>query len=305
MPIHLIAIDGCDYYSYAFFDASNSWRIHLLDGTNIFEGILQEEEIEDGARDVGISIAEYKRMLKSAFAGEKTELVYDFSIKRRRNSMELHWKRVSNDTKFRLGIIPISYPRDPNKSTRRFLSNCYRSSKNDKAVMDEMEEKYSQLLSKHEDLQKDLDTCNSNKETLLADLVSKFVLVINEKKSKVRKLQEKLSVYEKQHNQNKRTTCSSDKSLSMKDQCIQVGSSTKPAVQLENEKNDDDEDAMLFRSRKRKVMKQGSSTNKFSAKEEPDYLRYTKQQRLSTPATAVSEFSQDTVEDANDLLADI
>lgn len=75
MPIHLIAIDGCDYYSYAFFDASNSWRIHLLDGTNIFEGILQEEEIENGARDVGISIAEYKRMLKSAFAGEKTELV--------------------------------------------------------------------------------------------------------------------------------------------------------------------------------------------------------------------------------------
>ena len=75
MPIHLIAVDGRDYYSYAFFDASSSWRIHLLDGTNIFEGILNGDEIETGASEVGVSVDEYKSMLKSAFAGDKTDLV--------------------------------------------------------------------------------------------------------------------------------------------------------------------------------------------------------------------------------------
>ena len=222
--------------------------------------------------------------------------------------MALHWKRVSSDTKFRLGIIPLSYPRDPNKSTRRFLSNCYRSSKNDKAAITDTEEKYSELLSKHEKLQLDLDACNSKKESMLAELVSKCVLVINEKKGKVRKLQEKLSVYEKEFNQNKRTTCSSDKSLSTKDRSVQVGS-TKSVVSTVD---DDDEDAMLFRSRKRAKHKMNIPK---SPLKDPDTLRYSKQQRFScrtsssvnntTSGIAKDEYSQDTVEDANALLDQI
>ena len=75
MPIHIIEIDGLDYYSYAFFDAAKSWRIHLLDGTNIFEGILPKDEIENGARDVDVSTDEYMDMLRSAFSGLPSELV--------------------------------------------------------------------------------------------------------------------------------------------------------------------------------------------------------------------------------------
>ena len=100
---------------------------------------------------------------------------------------------MQNDVKFSLGTLTLHKVADSKSAMRDILLSC---SKSLKCLKNSLES--SQLVN--ENLQKDnqllldnLEKCSKLKEDLENELLAKFVLVVNEKKAKIRSLQKQLS----------------------------------------------------------------------------------------------------------------
>ena len=118
---------------------------------------------------------------------------FQFSIaKRTTDTLTLEWKRVQKDVKFCLGTFNFEKIDDCESAIRSILSACCKSLKSYSSSLD-LSKKNNDILTKEfEVLQNDMKKCVALKENLENELLAKFVLIINEKKAKIRSLQKRL-----------------------------------------------------------------------------------------------------------------
>ncbi|KAL7988913.1 hypothetical protein Chor_007832, partial [Crotalus horridus] len=97
---------------------------------------------------------------------------------------------------FRLGSLILQRVTNSSEVIRELITYCLECVKELHAKNDHLQKENERLLSDLDDMQEQLQKCVEAKEELEADLYKRFVLVLNEKKAKIRSLQKHLKEVE-------------------------------------------------------------------------------------------------------------
>ena len=92
-----------------------------------------------------------------------------------------------------MGTFDLKKIDDCNSAISNILSSCCKSLQSFSNSLDTSRKNYENLNKKYETVQNDLKKCTDLKENLENELLAKFVLVVNEKKAKIRTLQKRLA----------------------------------------------------------------------------------------------------------------
>ncbi|NXS99724.1 XRCC4 protein, partial [Jacana jacana] len=94
---------------------------------------------------------------------------------------------------FRLGSLKLQKVSSPAELVKELLGYCLDNLGRLQAKTEHLQKENERLFSNWSDVEKRLEKCVEAKEELEADLYSRFILVLNEKKAKIRNLQKLLS----------------------------------------------------------------------------------------------------------------
>ncbi|KAM9694336.1 DNA repair protein XRCC4 isoform 3-T4 [Trichechus inunguis] len=96
-------------------------------------------------------------------------------------------------TKFRLGSFNLEKVASPAEVIRELICDCLDTIAENQSKNQHLQKENERLLRDWNDVQGRFEKCVSAKETLEADLYKRFILVLNEKKAKIRSLHKLLS----------------------------------------------------------------------------------------------------------------
>ncbi|NXR58937.1 XRCC4 protein, partial [Rhadina sibilatrix] len=157
---------------------------------------VSEADISREAADIEMDREKYVEELRKALiAREESAGKYNFVISRDEQSRACHfsYERNLKDGSFRLGSLKLQEVPSSAEAVKELIGYCLDSLGNLQAKTEHLQRENERLVSNWSDVEKRLEKCVEAKEELEADLYSKFVLVLNEKKAKIRNLQKLLS----------------------------------------------------------------------------------------------------------------
>lgn len=170
----------------------------LTDGQNAWRGEVSEEVLRSEAEELEMSTQRYVQDLQEALTGgEGSSSSYSFSLRPRplqpNTAITLTYEKMQSDISFRLGQAELQVDSEPVESVRKLLEhNLERGERLERENL-RLERENHRLRGEHTHITDKLKRYSAGKESLETELYSRFVLVLNEKKSKLRSLQETLS----------------------------------------------------------------------------------------------------------------
>ncbi|XP_066237889.1 DNA repair protein XRCC4 isoform X1 [Saccopteryx leptura] len=184
--------------------------IILTDGQSAWTGTVCESAISQEADDMAMEKEKYVDELRKALvsgAGPADAYTFNFSKESGHFSFEKNLKDVS----FKLGSFNLEKVASPAEVIRRLICYCLDTIADNQAKNEHLRKENERLLRDWNDVQGRFERCVSAKETVETDLYKRFVLVLNEKKAKIRSLHQLLSeVQEEEKNTDpeRETACS-------------------------------------------------------------------------------------------------
>ncbi|XP_065512605.1 DNA repair protein XRCC4 isoform X1 [Caloenas nicobarica] len=177
-------------------DLGTGFGIVLSDGQCAWTGTVSEAEISREAADMEMNREKYVEELRKALmAGEESAGKYNFVISRDEENMECHfsYERNLKDGSFRLGSLKLQKVSSPAEVVKELIGYCLDCLGRLQAKNEHLQKENERLFSNWSDVEKRLEKCVEAKEELEADLYNRFILVLNEKKAKIRSLQKLLN----------------------------------------------------------------------------------------------------------------
>ncbi|XP_064902536.1 DNA repair protein XRCC4 isoform X3 [Columba livia] len=177
-------------------DLGTGFGIVLSDGQCAWTGTVSEAEISREAADMEMNREKYVEELRKALiAGEESAGKYNFVISRDEENMECHfsYERNLKDGSFRLGSLKLQKVSSPAEVVKELIGYCLDCLGRLRARNEHLQKENERLFSDWSDVEKRLEKCVEAKEELEADLYNRFILVLNEKKAKIRSLQKLLN----------------------------------------------------------------------------------------------------------------
>ncbi|KFQ09275.1 DNA repair protein XRCC4, partial [Leptosomus discolor] len=177
-------------------DLGTGFGILLSDGQCAWTGTVSEAEISREAADMEMNREKYVEELKKALiAGEESAGKYNFAISRDEENTECQfsYERNLKDGSFRLGSLKLQNVSSPAEVVRELIGYCLDCLGRLQAKTEHLQKENERLVSDWSDVEKRLEKCVEAKEELEADLYNRFILVLNEKKAKIRNLQKLLN----------------------------------------------------------------------------------------------------------------
>ncbi|XP_039242450.1 DNA repair protein XRCC4 isoform X1 [Pipra filicauda] len=107
--------------------------------------------------------------------------------------LQLQRKHGGLPAKFRLGSVKLQEVPSPAKVVKELIGYCLDSLGKLQAKNEHLQRENERLFSNWSDAEQRLEKCVEAKEKLEADLYNRFILVLNEKKAKIRNLQKLLN----------------------------------------------------------------------------------------------------------------
>ncbi|NP_001254694.1 DNA repair protein XRCC4 [Callithrix jacchus] len=163
----------------------------LTDGHSAWTGTVSESEISEEADDMAMDKGKYVDELRKALvsgAGPADVYKFDFSKETRHFFFDKNLKDVS----FRLGSFNLEKVENPAEVIRELICYCLDTIAENQAKNEHLQKENERLLRDWTDVQGRFEKCVSAKEALETDLYKRFILVLNEKKTKIRRLHNKL-----------------------------------------------------------------------------------------------------------------
>ncbi|XP_059689882.1 DNA repair protein XRCC4 [Gavia stellata] len=177
-------------------DLGTGFGILLTDGQCAWTGTVSEAEISREAADMEMNREKYVEELKKALiAGEESAGKYNFAISRDEENMDCHfsYERNLKDGSFRLGSLKLQKVSSPAEVVKELIGYCLDCLGRLQAKNEHLQKENERLFSDWSDVEKRLEKCVEAKEELEADLYNRFIVVLNEKKAKIRNLQKLLN----------------------------------------------------------------------------------------------------------------
>ncbi|XP_034512354.1 DNA repair protein XRCC4 isoform X2 [Ailuropoda melanoleuca] len=185
--------------------------ITLTDGQSAWTGTVSESEISREADDMALEKEKYVDELRKALisgGGPADAYKFDFS----RESCNFSFEKNLKDVSFRLGSFNLEKVASPASVIRKLICDCLDTITENQAKNEHLQKENERLLRDWNDVQGRFEKCVSAKEAVETDLYKRFILVLNEKKAKIRSLHKLLSeVQEPEKNiehERETTTCS-------------------------------------------------------------------------------------------------
>ncbi|OPJ82122.1 DNA repair protein XRCC4 isoform A [Patagioenas fasciata monilis] len=177
-------------------DLGTGFGIVLSDGQCAWTGTVSEAEISREAADMEMNREKYVEELRKALiTGEESAGKYNFVISRDEENMECYfsYERNLKDGSFRLGSLKLQKVSSPAEVVKELIGYCLDCLGRLRARNEHLQKENERLFSDWSDVEKRLEKCVEAKEELEADLYNRFILVLNEKKAKIRSLQKLLN----------------------------------------------------------------------------------------------------------------
>uniref|UniRef100_K9IJD6 DNA repair protein XRCC4 n=1 Tax=Desmodus rotundus TaxID=9430 RepID=K9IJD6_DESRO len=185
--------------------------ITLTDGQSAWTGAVSESAISQEAGDMAMEKEKYVDELRKALlsgAGPATAYKFNFS----KESCHFSFEKSLKDVSFRLGSFNLEKVASPAEVIRELICDCLDTIAENRARNEHLQKENERLLRDWNDVQGRFEKCVSAKEALEADLYQRFILVLNEKKAKIRSLHKLLSEAQEREKNNEHeretATCS-------------------------------------------------------------------------------------------------
>ncbi|XP_005382362.1 PREDICTED: DNA repair protein XRCC4 [Chinchilla lanigera] len=166
--------------------------ITLTDGQSAWTGTVSESEVAQEADDMAMEKEKYVEELRKALvsgAGPGDTYKFEFS----EGDCCLSCEKILKDVSFRLGSFHLEKAANPAEVIGELICYCLDSIAENKANNEHLRKENERLLRDWNDVQGRFEKCVSAKEGLETDLYKRFILVLNEKKSKIRSLHKLLN----------------------------------------------------------------------------------------------------------------
>ncbi|XP_071853048.1 uncharacterized protein [Apostichopus japonicus] len=172
-----------------------SFELVLTDAINAWSGSISNSDLQALCKEIKEDLSKFIEESKEALTqtDDGSNLVFGYQVKSLRDGCkELAWKRVMQDEniKFQLGSVRLQPADDPSEHMRELLQHSIEEVAASQKKMKHLECEQDRLSSERAQALKRLEKCVEMKEEQDKNLYSKFCVVLNEKKSKIRKLQE-------------------------------------------------------------------------------------------------------------------
>ncbi|KAM8778071.1 DNA repair protein XRCC4 isoform 2-T2 [Rhynchonycteris naso] len=171
--------------------------ITLTDGQSAWTGTVCESAISQEAEDMAMEKEKYVDELRKALvsgAGPADAYTFNFS----KESGHFFFEKNLKDVSFRLGFFNLEKVASPAEVIRRLICDCLDTIADNQAKNEHLQNENERLLRDWNDVQGRFEKCVSAKETVETDLYKRFVLVLNEKKAKIRSLHKLLTDIQKE-----------------------------------------------------------------------------------------------------------
>ncbi|KAM6303380.1 DNA repair protein XRCC4 [Podargus strigoides] len=177
-------------------DLGTGFGIILCDGQYAWTGKVSEAEISKEAADMEMNREKYVEELKKALiTGEESVGKYNFAVSRDEENMEccFSYERNLKDASFRIGSLKLQKVLSTAEVVKELIGDCLDCLGRLQVKNEHLQKENERLFSNWSDVEKRLEKCVEAKEELEADLYNRFILVLNEKKAKIRNLQKLLN----------------------------------------------------------------------------------------------------------------
>ncbi|XP_030049204.1 DNA repair protein XRCC4 isoform X3 [Microcaecilia unicolor] len=177
-------------------DLGSGFTVTLCNGKSAWTGTISEVEISKEASDMEMEREKYVDELQKALILD-TELTskYNFDFCEDKEISEIYhfsYEKNLKDVSFKLGSVKLKKVSDPVEVIKELIGYCLDYTAELHVKNEYVQKENKRLLNNWDDMHELLDKSVQVKEELEQELYSKFICVLNEKKSKIRSLQEKL-----------------------------------------------------------------------------------------------------------------
>ncbi|XP_056288958.1 DNA repair protein XRCC4 [Pseudoliparis swirei] len=174
---------------------ASGFQLLLTDGQNAWRGDVSEAKVREEAEELEMQMERYVLDLHQALT--EAESSFSFTLTPpppgRHATVTLAYEKVQKDISFRLGSARLELVPEPAEAVRELLIHSLQRGNSLENHNQNLEEENRRLRGEQQRITAELKRYAGGKEVLEAELYSRFVLVLNEKKAKIRSLQETLT----------------------------------------------------------------------------------------------------------------
>ncbi|KAM9840946.1 DNA repair protein XRCC4 [Aulostomus maculatus] len=195
--IHISSIPDSSYFLQVDMRGrglGSGFQLLLTDGQSAWRGEVSDVAVCEEAEELEMQMEKYIQDLQQALMGTESSASYSFTLTpsppKHSSTFTLTYEKVQKDISFRLGSVSLTVVPEPAEAVRGLLTHSLERGNKLEHQNQNLEEENHKLRREHQRITSELKRYTGGKEALEAELYSRFVLVLNEKKAKLRSLQE-------------------------------------------------------------------------------------------------------------------
>lgn len=178
-------------------ELESGFNVTLCDGHNAWIGEVSKEDLSKEAADMEMNHSKYIEELKKALITvPQTGSKYSFDLVKDEENSEIFcftYEKTLKDISFKLGSLRLGNAPDPAGIVKELINYCLNSATELHSRNEHLLKENERLRQDWKDMHEQLNIFVNSKEELERDLYTRFTLVLNEKKAKIRSLNQKLS----------------------------------------------------------------------------------------------------------------
>ncbi|XP_067838901.1 DNA repair protein XRCC4 isoform X2 [Heptranchias perlo] len=183
-------------------DLGRGFNVTLCNGEQAWSGRVSNNQVTREAKEAEMDREKYVDELRRALTtGEERTKSYSFDFFKDSDKEEVFqfsYEKLLQDISFKLGSVELRKVHDSTEVTKELINYVLDCNAELRDKNEHLQQENKRLSCDRNYCLNELEKCVKAKEELEQDLYSRFVLVLNEKKAKIRSLQENLKCVDQQ-----------------------------------------------------------------------------------------------------------